>query len=60
MDVSIKIPSGPMFLVICNLTIKYISYLILSYHNGIKELSHGKRIVFHRILDEGPFHIPFL
>ncbi len=29
--VGIKVPSGLMFLVICNLTIKNISYLILSY-----------------------------
>ncbi len=33
MDVSTKVPSGLMFLVICNPTIKNIlSYLILSYH----------------------------
>ncbi len=29
--VAIKVPSGLMFLVICNPTIKTISYLILSY-----------------------------
>ncbi len=38
MDVGIKIPSGLMFLVICNPTIKNIFYLILSYlifHNDV-------------------------
>ncbi len=33
MDVGIKVPSGLMFLVICNLTRNDISYLILSYLN---------------------------